>query len=803
MKKLFLLLLTALCILEAAGKNLLVLVAEGKAKGQIVLPEKPPIPGRFYREFADMFNEAVFHSTGVKLPVVAFSAQKKGLTPFFIGTVPPHAAAPAAGEYKIECTPRGIWCYGCDRSWNRHSSPMNHWDYMLGSGAAVAAFSQKFLDCYYTLPGQKIPAVKKMEKLAVPANFSKQYRPFFKYNFSHSRSGGIPYDLHNGRFSYPWFKNYGGHSHNAAVRRNKYKQSHPEYFAMHRGKRLHPRLYGTQYCLSNPHVQKLILAEVIKQMDSGFQTVQLAQADGFHWCECKQCALLYGKVSFREKLWLLHRDIAAKAAVLRPGKKVAILSYGPTENPPETFDSFPSNVIIDLAPGSREQILKWQKMKVPGGYSAYIYNWGIYHSAGFTPKMSFEDLQKQLELFRRYGIRGIYTCGFGELPGLEGAAYFIWNRLQLEPEAKIRDLLKLYCQKSYGPGAAAAEKFYTLIDRQLKKFPHLLEAFDQPGQIRRETPSSLLMKRYPPRIIRELEQLLSAIEEKSGKITAVKILKIELACLKHTMAVISAYNTFFHDRSDAHCRKILNALEAREKFILSIPNNGRYFDKVDGIPVFTNTSVRQLLDGGRLYGKIPTPFSWDYQWMRQNNIKPAGRKIAPDGKKQYLFQQGLHTFDPVIRQKPTQVSCLYDKNNLYVTFEGSREKRNDFANNGFHVYLFRQNGTGYRVICGLSPQLKHWSYLSTRTGKETFKKVSSPAFKAALDAGKALLTITVPWQIVGGLPRKGEKIGFNTVRVNKNTALTYVWEQTQHQIKYEMRLNEYGTLTTESPEYTL
>ena len=56
MKKLFLLLLTALCILEAAGKNLLVLVAEGKAKGQIVLPEKPPIPGRFYREFADMFN---------------------------------------------------------------------------------------------------------------------------------------------------------------------------------------------------------------------------------------------------------------------------------------------------------------------------------------------------------------------------------------------------------------------------------------------------------------------------------------------------------------------------------------------------------------------------------------------------------------------------------------------------------------------------------------------------------------------------------------------------------------------------
>lgn len=107
------------------------------------------------------------------------------------------------------------------------------------------------------------------------------------------------------------------------------------------------------------------------------------------------------------------------------------------------------------------------------------------------------------------------------------------------------------------------------------------------------------------------------------------------------------------------------------------------------------------------------------------------------------------------------------------------------------------------MICGLSPQLKHWSYLSTRTGKETFKKVSSPAFKAALDAGKALLTITVPWQIVGGLPRKGEKIGFNTVRVNKNTALTYVWEQTQHQIKYEMRLNEYGTLTTESPEYTL
>ena len=65
-----------------------------------------------------------------------------------------------------------------------------------------------------------------------------------------------------------------------------------------------------------------------------------------------------------------------------------IISYGPTVKPPRTFREFPANTMIELCGTSPENLAAWKKYVVPCGFTAYLYYWGSYNVAGFTPKRS-------------------------------------------------------------------------------------------------------------------------------------------------------------------------------------------------------------------------------------------------------------------------------------------------------------------------------------------------------------------------------------------------------------------------------
>ena len=45
-------------------------------------------------------------------------------------------------------------------------------------------------------------------------------------------------------------------------------------------------------CISNPEVQELMLKEMEKQFDLGYDWVQLSQTDGYRECECPKCKAL-------------------------------------------------------------------------------------------------------------------------------------------------------------------------------------------------------------------------------------------------------------------------------------------------------------------------------------------------------------------------------------------------------------------------------------------------------------------------------------------------------------------------------
>ena len=138
---------------------------------------------------------------------------------------------------------------------------------------------------------------------------------------------------------------------------------------------LGPTERQTALCISNPEVQELLVEELKRKFDAGSDVVQLAQQDGWQYCECEKCKAFGGPGAeyIGEKIWRLHRDIAERLLKERPGKIVHILSYHMTVHPPKTFKTFPANVMIEKCSYSEESFREWDGYTVPHGFTVYTY----------------------------------------------------------------------------------------------------------------------------------------------------------------------------------------------------------------------------------------------------------------------------------------------------------------------------------------------------------------------------------------------------------------------------------------------
>ena len=66
-------------------------------------------------------------------------------------------------------------------------------------------------------------------------------------------------------------------------------------------------------------------------------------------------------------------------------------------------------------------------------------------------------------------MRGIFRCGYGELPGVEGPAYYFFDRLLEDPKAEIEATLKEFCDAAFGAEAGEPMfRFYEALDVRLR-----------------------------------------------------------------------------------------------------------------------------------------------------------------------------------------------------------------------------------------------------------------------------------------------------------------------------------------------
>ncbi len=694
-------LLSAVCTLCGAAD--IEVVKDGKSDYQIVVPEngKDKNIDGFINVSAKLLQNCIIEAAGVSLPIVKESQYDKTQPAVFIGNTI-FAKANGIDTEKMEnwtyvnkTVGKNIILAGADRPNVPDPKNIHYTSYILGTVKAVTLFLQDNAGVKFLLPGANGIETAKQSVISCPADLNINKKPLLLFNVG--RPTELFYDIANNHYPCNAFKLYGGHSYYAAVPKAEYGKSHPEFFALIGNKR---NSASNHLCISNPKVQDMIYAEMLKWLDLGYDGVELGQTDGYIPCECTECAKLFGTSDEREKLWIHHRKLAERLLKDRPGKKVVILAYAFTLNPPATFKEFPENVMIELCSYSPESFAKWKDYKVPQGFMAYIYNWGDYQRVGFTPRRTPLYCRNQAELFVKNSVKGIYKCGFGELFGLEGPAYYTFGR-SFENSDKIPGaemLVEEFCKAAYGKADVPMKKFFDTFNERLELYSSVekfigVSADEVQHNLLSANPRIMITYNYSPDIIDVMEKNLQAAEKSADteKIKKrIQLVRAEFDYLKNLASILHLYNAYKINPSQPYFDKLGEFIEKRNAMINSYYDEKGNMKKIDGWPdikFLGNSPKDMVMVNGRLIAPINSPLTWNIKQMKDSKILPgtlrkqvtvykASEAVAMDGQlesgawKNVPFEN-IGEVQMGNSTRKTQMKLLYDDDNLYLAFDAS------------------------------------------------------------------------------------------------------------------------------------
>ena len=320
-----------------------------------------------------------------------------------------------------------------------------------GTCKAVVTFLEDLVGVRWYLPGDEGAFVPSLKHVAVSSKLDTVFNPVFV--FSHGRYAygmGTPSSFANHFRTALKVKSYGGHSYYGWLPEKKYFKDHPEYFALIGGKRV-----GRQnhLCSSNPDVAKILLREIRKDFDRGYDWVSLAQEDGYARCQCERCEALdnYRGMTSREtpceRLLLLHKWIADQCNKSHPNKTVHMIVYGPTTWPSKKFDKVGDNVVLEMCNQTPAVVGAWKgKARAMTGY---LYWFDTTGGKGMGIHATVPEVAEKIRYLHEHGFVGLY-----QIPetnwGLQGPSYYAIGKLMGDPYLDYRALQKEYCLGVFG-----------------------------------------------------------------------------------------------------------------------------------------------------------------------------------------------------------------------------------------------------------------------------------------------------------------------------------------------------------------
>ena len=366
------------------------------------------------------------------------------------------------------------------------------------------AFLEKFGGCRWLTSAMGMTS--EQNEIILPDTINEKYNAYFEYtetdwrspcdpeySVANGLSGGVYRDIpaeQGGTVDY-----ISGFCHTLTTQfcaADTYFDSHPEYFALHGGKRS-----AQQLCLTSEDTYNIVLNEVLALLeekhdpDASLQIISLTQNDSGEdgdFCECEKCKAIDDENGSHAGTMITFVNRIAAEVKKRGYDNVAIdtFAYRYTRTTPSAVKPL-DNVIVRLCtieccfshplddPDCPDNVSLMQDLTGWNNICDRLYIWdyttNYANTLGIFP--DFGVIQKNAQIFYEHGVKGVYEEGnyyindcdteFGEL-----RAYLLAKCLQdpyCDHDAVMNDFLKGY----YGAGWQNIREFIDIISENAAK----------------------------------------------------------------------------------------------------------------------------------------------------------------------------------------------------------------------------------------------------------------------------------------------------------------------------------------------
>ena len=469
--------------MAACGEDGFTVAERGRAaECAIVLPAAPTAVQKYAAEELRDFTARL---TGVKLPIVTGACPQAGRAVVFADG---GAANPAEDGFRIAVAGREL----------RITAVPNRG----GALYAVYELLERFAGCrWYASWCEKVPA---LERFAVPAPLDETHVPAFAMRQPwwydalqhHVFAARLRMNTHQwgrmeDKFGGEHFRYGGGlgscHTFAALLPVEKYGKAHPEYFALHDGRRRNEAgdnvQYNVQLCLTNPEVLEIVtrgvLARIRKDPKAKFYGV--SQNDNWNYCQCERCAAVDAEEeSHAGTVVRFVNAVAERVEREFPDAVIETLAYQFSRKPPKKT-RLRKNVVpclcsiecdfarpIPTSP-NRQNVDFCSDIKGWSAMTDQLYLWDYTTDfAHYTmPFPNVLALQDNIRFFRDNGVKclfeqGAYQGRHGDFAELKA---WLLSKWMWDPELPMQRLLDDFFAGYYGAGAPFVRAYFDELHR--------------------------------------------------------------------------------------------------------------------------------------------------------------------------------------------------------------------------------------------------------------------------------------------------------------------------------------------------
>lgn len=292
------------------------------------------------------------------------------------------------------------------------------------------------------------------------------------------------------------------HTFNTLVPQQKYAKSNPEFYSFIDGKR-HP---GTQLCLSNPEVLKVLIESLKTKIDEkpSASYWSVSQDDNDRYCKCEGCKALnekYGNVPSGSIIYFVNQ-----VAKEFPNKIISTLAYWYTRKAPKNIE-IESNVNIMLCniessrqapvfvtdPAFSNDLRDWGALSK----DILIWDYNVQFTNYISPFPNLYTIKPNIKFYTDNQVRGLFMQANNEVAGeMALLRSYLISKLMWNPDGDDQAIINEFLRGYFGAAAPFIASYIEKMQESLLSSGMVLSIFGDPIHAKNAYLSEAMMLQY-------------------------------------------------------------------------------------------------------------------------------------------------------------------------------------------------------------------------------------------------------------------------------------------------------------------